>query len=250
MQIMRLLLLFTFSLALSKVFGQDVVPQDTVLVDASEDTTAIDLAKPDSAKRGFSMRPVLLIDYGKLLSTAAGYDEKYEGSLQLLINNKVELVAEYGTSELAPENAYTNGNYQATGSYYRFGAGVYSQLNLKSKIGIGLRYGAASFSDQGLVEIESATGLQDPYTREFARDNLKANWWSAVLTSESKLVPLKSKPEAKINELFAVGFQFRMRFLISYDRDAPVDVYSIPGYGSTLDDQRGAINFFIKIYPF
>ncbi len=220
--------------------------QDSTRVDSLAAVSVI----PDTVSTRFRLAPMLSFDYGKGISTLAGIDKRYEGAAYLLINNKFELVGEYGTAKLAPENAFSNGNYQADGTYYRIGAGIYSQLSPKSKIGLGLRYAEAAFSDQGYIEIESSSGLQDGYYRPFGNPDLQANWWEVVLTSESKFAFQKSKPEAKINHLISLGFQFRMRFLIGYDRQSPIDVFAIPGYGNTLNDQHSAVNLFLKFHPF
>ena len=157
---MKARLSFIFSLVCLWVAAQDI-PEDSVSIPST-----VPVSDTISYKRGFSIRPVLLIDYGKLISTAAGYDTRYEGSFQLLINNKYELVGEYGTADLSPENAYSNGNYNSNGSYYRFGAGVYSQLNPKSKLGIGLSTRRPALKTKDLLKLnhnrDCRTGIPDP----------------------------------------------------------------------------------------
>ncbi|MFY0599039.1 MAG: hypothetical protein JXR03_05170 [Cyclobacteriaceae bacterium] len=195
-------------------------------------------------------QPQVYIDYGKLISTVAGFDNKLEGAVSILFFEKLEAIVEFGTARLNPEFAYVNGNYKSTGDYFRFGGSYMAALNGKSSIGLGVRYGVSKFSDEGRIEIQSASGLQDDFNLPFARNNLSARWWSAVLTSESRFVFKKSDPQAKINHSVKFGFFFRMRFLVTYENDRdPIDVYSIPGYGSAINNQQAALNLFIKFTP-
>jgi hypothetical protein len=195
-------------------------------------------------------QPQLFVDYGKLITTAIGLENKLEGGISIIFFEKFEATAEFGKATLKPEHAYINGNYQSYGNYLRFGGGLITDINAKSSIGIGVRYGLSRFQDQGRIEIQSASGLQDDFNYPFNRSGLSARWWSAVLTSESRVIFNKDVPEAKINHLFKVGFFFRMRFLVTYENNNdPVEVYSIPGYGSANSGQQAAFNLFIKFTP-
>lgn len=195
-------------------------------------------------------QPQIYIDYGKLATTAIGLENKLEGGVSLLFYEKFEANVEFGQATLSPEHAYKNGNYESIGQYYRLGGGIILPVNLKSSIGLGVRYGVSRFEDQGLIEIRSSSGLQDGLNLPFSRNDLTARWWSAVLTSESRVVFKKAEPEAKINHLIKLGFFFRMRFLVTYDNVVdPVEVYSIPGYGSAVNRQQAAFNLYLKFTP-
>lgn len=212
------------------------------------DTTTI----PLPPKRNF--QPQVFIDYGKLLTTAIGLENKLEGGVSMLFFDKFEAVAEFGRATLKPEHAYVNGNYKSSGEYLRLGGGLMSDINAKSSIGLGVRYGLSRYSDSGVIDIRSSSGLQDDYQLSFNRPRNKneftARWWSLVLTTESRIVFNKSRPEAKVNYLVRLGMFFRMRFLVTYDNDPfPVEVYSIPGYGNAVNKQQAALNFYIKFTP-
>ncbi|MEQ8881651.1 MAG: hypothetical protein RLQ12_18545, partial [Cyclobacteriaceae bacterium] len=68
--------------------------------------------------------------------------------------------------------------------------------------------------------------------------------------SEKKIRLNKDNISAWYNDIFAIGFNIRMRFLVTYDKDSPIDVYSIPGYGKTIDKSTPAVNLFVKLYLF
>ena len=120
-------------------------------------------------------------------------------------------------------------------------------------MGIGFRYGGSSFEDEGTYDIVSVDGLTSPFQSGFSRQDLSASWISGVLTSMSRLQLRKKDPESRLNNLFKIGFQFRWRFLRSYDRSIsdtdPIEVYTIPGYGRTISDNAIALNFFVRFYP-
>ena len=98
--------------------------------------------------------------------------------------------------------------------------------------------------------IRDRSGSQDDYSEQFERKNLEARWVEMVLTSESKVRLKKSDPEARINQLFSLGFHLRLRVMSSYDRFSPIDVYSVPGYGRTVNNPNLALNLFLKFTPF
>ncbi|WP_258105140.1 DUF6048 family protein [Marinoscillum sp. MHG1-6] len=196
--------------------------------------------------------PQVYIDYGKLITTAAGLENKMEGAFSLLFFDAFELIGEAGMATLKPEHAYTNGNYESSGRYYRVGGGYISKINAKSNIGLGVRYGQSLFEDQGKIEIQSASGLQDDYISTFNRNDLTARWWEMVLTSESRLILNKNNPDSRLNQMISLGFFFRVRFLVAHENTMDkyeVDVYSIPGYGSTVNKQQLAFNLFVKFTP-
>lgn len=269
---MRLLLLSIFSVLLGlKGFGQtdslavSEGQQDFEKVEqinqadtaATEEVTEADamieeVAAADTVpkEKPRFIQPIFTFDYGKAITTVIGLDKKYEAGLSLLFFNHYNLIAEYGTGVLEPENAFRNGIYKSEGSYFRFGGGYLNQINLTSKLGLGILYGVSDFSDSGQVFIESSSGVQEDYTKSFDRPNLEARWLEVVITSESWVRLNKQNPQAKINKLFALGFHARFRFLTSYDNFDLFDVYSIPGYGRSVNDPQVALNLFLKVYPF
>lgn len=227
------------------------INSDSLFVESSQEMTqSVDLADSIIVPSKKFIQPQLYVDFGKLLTTSIGLENKLEGAVSLLFFEKFELITEFGQATLKPEYSYINGNYQSSGNFYRIGGGIMGEVNAKSSIGLGVRYGVSKFSDKGVIEINSPSGLQDDFRYPFARTDLTARWWSAVLTSESRMIFDKSKPESKINHLVKIGFFFRMRFLVTYDNNPiPVDVYSIPGYGSAINKQQAVFNIFIKITP-
>ncbi|MEQ8336772.1 MAG: DUF6048 family protein [Cyclobacteriaceae bacterium] len=196
------------------------------------------------------IRPSIYADYGKLITRLVGYEDKLEGAFSLLFLERYELIAEIGTATLSPAESYTNGNYSAEGTYYRFGGGYLGTFKSNFAIGLSARYGVSKFSDQGFIEIEGGSGIDNSYDRIIDRPDLEARWWELVVTSEKKLRFNKDNLSAWYNELFAIGFNIRMRFLVTYTKESPIDVYSIPGYGKTIDKSTPAVNLFVKLYLF
>ncbi len=214
------------------VFGQTEAP----------DTTIIENQK--------LIRPAVYFDYGKLITRLVGYEDKIEGAASLLFLNQYELIGEMGQATLSPAESYTNGNYSAEGTYYRFGGGYLGTFKSNFAIGLGARYGLSKFSDKGFIEIEGGSGIDNSYSKRFERPGLEARWWELVVTSEKKIRLNKDNLQAWYNDIFAIGFNLRMRFLVTYDKDSPIDVYSIPGYGKSIDKSTPVVNLFVKVYLF
>ncbi len=210
--------------------------------ESAPDTTIIESVK--------FIRPSVYFDYGKLITKLIDYEDKLEGAASLLILEQYELIGEAGRATLAPEESFTNGNYSSTGSYYRFGAGYLGTFKSVFAIGMGVRYGVSRFSDRGFIEIEGESGIENSYNRKFERNNLEARWWEVVVTSEKKIQFNKEAPGAWYNDLLSIGFNLRMRFLVTYDQFSPIDVYSIPGYGKSIDKSTPVLNLFVKAYLF
>jgi len=194
------------------------------------------------------------IDYGKILTIPFDFENKYEGGVVIEFLDNIEFVGEYGYWDKESKQAIANGTYNATGSYWRIGSGVSFPFNTPgNRIGLGFRYAESTFDDTGTYEISSVDGLTNPFESSFSRKDLSASWISGVLTSVSDLKIQKKNPESALNKMFKIGFQFRWRFLRSYDRvleeSDPIEVYTIPGYGRTLSDNTVAFNFFLRWYP-
>lgn len=190
----------------------------------------------DSTRTGRVVIPSLYIDYGKLFTIPTDFETKYEGGIELMFLEKFPLIVEAGHATLTPEGAYANGVYESKGLYYRIGAGYIGQLLPKNKIGLTFRYAASSFSEDGEIFIESPSGAQNDFSQTIKREDLTATWYEVVVYSDRKL-----------NDLLTIGIHLRFRILSSYDEQAPVDVYAIPGYGRAFDSTIPAMNFFLKV---
>ncbi len=180
--------------------------------------------------------PSLYLDYGKLLTIPTNFETKYEGGIEILFLEKFPLIIEAGQATLSPEGAYSNGIYESEGFYYRIGAGYYSQFLAKNKIGISFRYASSTFTEDGRIFIESPSGAQGDFIQNIIREDLKATWYEVVVYSDQKLT-----------DLFTIGVNLRLRVMAEYDRQSPVEVYSIPGYGRSFDRTIPAVNFFLKV---
>lgn len=177
----------------------------------------------------------VLADYGKLAGLLMESESKYEFGMQIEFGNKFFIVGEYGYGSLNPNNAYKNADYQSEGQYYRVGLGYKIDFNPKNNMFFSLRYGASQFSDRGNIFIESPTQVFEPFIDEFERSALSASWYEIVMSSEVKV----------LKGLFA-GFHARLRILNEYEEQTPLDTYSIPGYGRTIDESIPAFNLYLK----
>ncbi|PIB34763.1 hypothetical protein BFP72_04765 [Reichenbachiella sp. 5M10] len=178
----------------------------------------------------------VMVDYGKLIAgLVLDTETKYEVGAQVVFYNKLVLVGEYGIATLNPRGAYVNADYQSEGSYYRVGLGYKIDMNQKNNFYLGIRYGHSTYSDQGNVRIVSESGIYDTFLYPFEREDIHAQWFEAVLSSERRIW----------KGLYA-GFNLRLRVMIDYDNQAPLDVFSIPGYGRTFDHTVPAANLYIK----
>ena len=197
------------------------------------DTTTL----PKSVQKHFSI--LIGADYGKLITTAAQFDTRYEFNLGIQFTKRLRVTVDYGNGKLAPSNAIENGTYTSTGNYYRAGLDYIFTLAPKTFLSLGGMYAISTFKDEATVEIQSE--IWPSLSETFARNDFTANWAEFVLTSEAALV---NKNEGFFSNLYW-GIKFRLRFMI--DRPAPenLDVYAIPGYGRTWNNVAPAANLFI-----
>ena len=180
--------------------------------------------------------PSIYIDFGKLLTLPGKQETKYEGGIELLFLEKFPLIMEAGFAILNPDQAFSNGTYESRGTYFRVGTGFYSQFSPKNTIGFTLRYGSGLFRESALIQLKSASGAQGTTTIPITHAGLSASWFETVIYSDKK-----------INKHMAIGLNIRLRVLIEYNEQRPIDVYSIPGYGRSFDKSIPAVNLFLKI---
>lgn len=207
--------------------GQDSLYVEPEAILEVEDSTSVQM--PTLSSLAF------LFDYGKLAGLGLNTESKYELGVQLELKNKWVVIGEFGIGILTPENVYVNTNYESKGSYYRLGLGYKIDMNQKNNAFLSVRYGASKFEDKGLVKIQSASGLYNEYQDPFDRKGLSANWFEVVLSTETRLW----------KSLYA-GMHIRLRMMNDYDEFAPIDVYSVPGYGRTIDKSIPALNLYVK----
>ena len=209
-------LVFLMLLASFQSFGQD----------------SLDVA---SKYKPFLSSIAVSVDYGKLAGQFLNTESKYEFGGQVELKDRFILIGEYGFSTLTPNDAYQNTDYQSEGSYYRVGLGYKVDFTAKNNIYFSARYAMASFKDQGTINITSASGIYDDLLEPFSRNDLSAQWFEVVMSSETKLW----------KSLYA-GFHLRFRIMDKYDKQEPLDVYSVPGYGRTFDRTIPALNLYVK----
>lgn len=219
-----------------------VTPTDSAALKATETAAPIEKIRP--------FRPSVMVDYGKLATTAVGWSTKYEATLNLLFFEHYYLAGEYGYGSLNPKAALSNGSYTSEGTYYRIGGGIFGNISPGNYMGLGLRYGLSNYSEKGDIYVESASGIQGDYTSSYQRDNLQARWMEIVLSSESTMKINKKNASAPINNRFALGFNFRFKIMGSYEHFSPIDTYTIPGYGRTANSPNLALNLYLKMYIF
>ncbi|MEO9967750.1 MAG: DUF6048 family protein [Reichenbachiella sp.] len=194
----------------------------------------------DSLQLDVESKPILSafaigVDYGKLAGQFLDSESKFELGGQLEFKNRIIFVSEFGLATLTSNGAYQNTNYTSDGNYFRFGLGYKIDMSAKNNIYFSLRYARASFSDRGVIDITSSSGIYNDLEEPFSRDGLSAQWYEVVVSSETRLW----------KGLYA-GFHVRLRIMDKYDEQQPLDVYTIPGYGRSFDRTIPALNLYIK----
>lgn len=206
---------------------EDEMPSDSTKTDMEESTVEKDTVPPIT----FCME--VWVDYGKLLTLPLSFETKYEAGINFLYKEKYALVLEGGMGDNDP-NTYENmDDYNVKGWYARAGLDYVFPINPSNNMYFGVRYGIAQYSDEGSYKIESE--FWQSYDNDFDRSDLTASWGEILMGSETML-----------SDQFMLGFKFRLRVMIDYDEQSPVDVYSIPGYGRTFDRSIPAFNLYLK----
>jgi hypothetical protein len=245
---MKLLSDFIFSILLlilpwiSEASAQVVNPSDSVSLEVSPaDTDTVSSSSlsndstlvMDSLKIPLIRRIELSLDYLKLVSFALPNETKMEGGMAIITKPGIGLSFEAGYGAKMPEDHFKNADYKVEGFYGRVGFSYHYTFNPGSNLFIGAKYGISNYQDEATYIIESS--LWEPYEDSFNRTGLSARWAEFIAGSESR-----------INGFFYMGFIFRFRALIQHDNFAPLEVFSIPGYGRTMDKTIPALNLYMK----
>lgn len=197
-----------------------------------------DTLEQEGTKKYFSI--ILSADYGKLITTIAQLENKYEFNLAIQFSKNIRATADVGYGQLAPPNAIENGTYTSTGSYARIGVDYIFTLFPKTYLSLGGMYAMSTFKDEGTVEINSEIWLA--LSESFTRNDLNANWAEFVITSEATVF----NNDTGFLSNFYWGIKFRLRFMIERPNPENFDVYAIPGYGRTWNNVVPAVNLFIS----
>ena len=251
---------FLMSLFLAQ--AQDTIPTNkslerTKIVGEIPEVPAKVKTKPSSATKTDTIIPVKKDRYGLRVGvdlyklTRGLYDENYKG-IELVgdyrLTKKYFLAAELGSENKTTEddrlNTTTKGTYLKVGFDYNF---YENWLDMENIIGIGMRYGISTFSQ----ELNSyKTYNTYPYWGELPSktswetfNGLTAGWIEVVLGVKVKV----------INNIF-VGFSLRMNGLI-FDKK-PSDNFEnlyIPGFNKTYAGNFGAgfnytVTYFVPLY--
>jgi len=196
---------------------------------------SLQVEKPN--ERSFSI--LLATDYGKLATTAAKLDTRYEFNIGIQFTQHIRLIADYGYAQLAPSNAIENGNYTSTGNYYRAGLEYIINIVPKTYLSFGGMYANSTFTDEGTIEIKSE--IWPSLNENFVRDGFSANWAEFVLTSETTIF---NRDKGFVSNLYW-GIKFRLRFMIEKPTPEQFDIYAIPGFGRTFNNIVPAVNLFV-----
>jgi len=182
-----------------------------------------------SEKVGFG----IYVDYGKILTLPSDFEKKAEVGIGVTIGNRWTLLADLGYALLSPQNAIKNGSYESSGYYLRGGLGYQMEIVPNSFLVLGGMIGQSHFDDMGTVIVRSSAWPD--FEQTFERSRIVASWLELLLITEQRL---------KSN--LALGSRFRLRRLLNFDNNYEPEVYSIPGYGRTLDNTVPAVNLFVK----
>jgi len=185
-------------------------------------------------------------DYGQTLMLWQERSQKYEGGLECLLFDKVQIFAEAGFRKIIPNNLYKNIDYQSEGRFYRLGIGYLAYLDEVNRLGLSMRFAESSFKDEGVIFINSET-INSPMRNNFERSDLQATWMEIVLNSEKQLKLKKDAPASYWNKFFSIGIMIRYKMLLDYPSYQPIEVFSIPGYGRLINKRNLGFNLFLKI---
>ena len=145
-------------------------------------------------------QPRIYWDYGQTLMLWQERSQKYEGGLEWLLFDKVQIFAEAGYTKINPNNLYKNIDYQSEGRFYRLGLGYLAYLDEVNRLGLGVRFAESSFKDEGVIFINSET-INSPMRDDFKRSDLQATWIEIVLNSEKQLRLKKDVPSFLLEQI-------------------------------------------------
>lgn len=188
----------------------------------------------DSTKHVVNSGPQIYLDYGKLLTLAFDFEQKYEFGVAYQLKMGLQPNFSYGIATIKPDAAIENGDYTSEGTYWRAGLNYLIPIDVTSSLFVGVKYGVSQFDDKGSYKIESE--LWDTFTGNFERSGFEADWFEAIIGSEKTL----GKGH------FILGGQTGIRFINERDKAEFIDIYNIPGYGLTSDKSTPFLNLYIK----
>lgn len=171
------------------------------------------------------------INYSKFISYLTNFEEKLEAGAGLLLFDHFRVSFNYGTAKIQPKKAFDNATYRSEGDYFRLGIEYQGRLRQGFFLSIGVGYAQSEFNDHITTIINS--NFFEEYIVD--RQGIKANWYSIIAGSEMQL-----------SKNLLLGWKFRLRFLESHDRQFPIDVYTVPGYGRAEDKSIPSINLYAK----
>jgi len=171
------------------------------------------------------------INYSKFISYLTNFEEKLEAGAGLLLFDHFRVSFNYGTAKIQPKKAFDNAKYKSEGDYFRLGVEYQGKLRPGFFLSVGVGYAKSEFDDHITTIINS--NFFEEYIMD--RQGIKANWYSIIAGSEMEL-----------SRNLLLGWKFRMRFLESHDRQFPIDVYTVPGYGRAEDKSIPSINLYAK----
>ncbi len=170
--------------------------------------------------------------------------------------NRYYLAVDYGkwsvsqpitTGQRFTGGPYTTGQYDNSGSYFRFGVDVnfLKKDPDRNMFFLGFRIGRASFNDAATFSDSTAYSAKPNTnfgvtTKELVNTNLTGHW--AELTTGLRV---------KIYKFFWMGYTARMKFTPSVSGDQELLSFDIPGYGLSSRKLYWGFNYqlFFKI-PF
>lgn len=188
----------------------------------------------DSTRISIKGGPQLYVDYGKLLTLASDFEQKFEVGVAYQFKNRIQLNFNYGSATIYPEAAIENGSYTSEGTYWRAGLNYLIPIDATSRLYLGAKYSQSKFNDEGDYSIESE--LWDTYSGSFKRSDFEADWFEFVFGTEKVI----------FKGHIIMGAQTGVRFINERDKAEFIDIYTIPGYGLTTDKSAPFLNLFIK----
>lgn len=181
-------------------------------------------------------------DYLKLHTLLIDESEKWEAAVNLKFYERASIVGEYGIATFRPEEDYKNADYLSEGNYYRAGVDYHFNITPANYLLLGLRYSEATYDEYITYNIENPIFPNE--TDNVERENLQAQWFEFVISSEKEVKKIFKKD---IPDFLTLGFRLRLKSFLEYEKFEKIETKRIPGYGMTNTSLNPEINLYVKL---
>jgi|GEM_PF-4052467 len=181
-------------------------------------------------------------DYGKSVALLLNDNVRQEAGIDYTFKKHIVLRFEAGNAKLKPKNAILNGTYQSKGSYFRIGPMYKIEPAPSRYLSIGATFGFSFFKDLGQVNILSE--VYPDLNKIIDRSGLSARFVELAVSTEGPI----SKNARGFGRHLYWGATARIKYLVSETSVNELDIYAIPGFGTTRKSSSVAASLFIAYH--